>query len=63
MLPEPGICGVLLAGGQSRRMGGGDKCLRDLGARTLLPQPAAAAARARDERRPRPQIPAGSRTV
>jgi molybdenum cofactor guanylyltransferase len=32
---EP-IVGVLLAGGQSRRMGGGDKCLRTLGGVTLL---------------------------
>lgn len=30
------ILGVLLAGGQSRRMGGGDKCLRDLGGETVL---------------------------
>ncbi len=30
------IVGVLLAGGQSRRMGGGDKCLRPLAGRTLL---------------------------
>ena len=30
------IAGVLLAGGQSRRMGGGDKSLRDLGGVTLL---------------------------
>lgn len=30
------IVGVLLAGGGSRRMGGGDKCLRDLGGRTIL---------------------------
>lgn len=30
------VAGVLLAGGQSRRMGGGDKCLRRLGAITLL---------------------------
>lgn len=30
------ICGVLMAGGASRRMGGGDKCLRELGGRTLL---------------------------
>lgn len=31
-----GVCGLLLAGGQSRRMGGGDKCLRMLGDRTVL---------------------------
>ena len=31
-----GILGVLLAGGASRRMGGGDKCLRELDGRTLL---------------------------
>ncbi len=30
------LCGVLLAGGQSRRMGGGDKCLRDLAGETVL---------------------------
>jgi molybdenum cofactor guanylyltransferase len=30
------IVGVLLAGGQSRRMGGGDKALRPLGQQTLL---------------------------
>lgn len=36
MPPERNICGVLLAGGQSRRMGGGDKCLLELGGRTLL---------------------------
>ncbi|HEX9837146.1 MAG TPA: molybdenum cofactor guanylyltransferase MobA [Alphaproteobacteria bacterium] len=30
------IAGVLLAGGQSRRMGGGDKCLRTLGGETIL---------------------------
>jgi len=37
MPPEPkNICGLLLAGGQSRRMGGGDKCLMDLGGKTLL---------------------------
>jgi molybdopterin-guanine dinucleotide biosynthesis protein A len=32
------IAGVLLAGGLSRRMGGGDKCLRPLGGRTILAQ-------------------------
>ena len=30
------VAGVLLAGGLSRRMGGGDKCLLKLGGRTLL---------------------------
>jgi molybdopterin-guanine dinucleotide biosynthesis protein A len=30
------VVGVLLAGGQARRMGGGDKCLRQLGGRTIL---------------------------
>lgn len=30
------IAGVLLAGGQSRRMGGGDKCLLPLAGRTVL---------------------------
>ena len=30
------VCGLLLAGGQSRRMGGGDKCLRVLGGQTVL---------------------------
>ena len=30
------VVGLLLAGGQARRMGGGDKCLRDLGGETLL---------------------------
>ena len=32
----PRVVGVLLAGGQARRMGGGDKCLRQLGERTIL---------------------------
>lgn len=30
------IVGVLLAGGMARRMGGGDKCLQQLGGRSLL---------------------------
>ncbi|MCL4766964.1 MAG: molybdenum cofactor guanylyltransferase MobA [Hyphomicrobiaceae bacterium] len=30
------VTGVLLAGGLSRRMGGGDKCLRDLAGRPML---------------------------
>ena len=30
------VCGVLLAGGLSRRMGGGDKCLRQIGNKTML---------------------------
>ena len=33
--PE-GVVGVLLAGGQSRRMGGGEKFLRPLGGRPIL---------------------------
>lgn len=35
-MTQPDIIGVLLAGGQARRMGGGDKCLLPLGGRTLL---------------------------
>ena len=31
-----GVVGILLAGGLARRMGGGDKCLRSLGGRTIL---------------------------
>lgn len=34
--PSGGVCGLLLAGGQARRMGGGDKCLQMLGGQTLL---------------------------
>ena len=33
---DPSVAGVLLAGGLARRMGGGDKCLRRLGGKTLL---------------------------
>lgn len=44
MPPNSEICGVLLAGGQSRRMGGGDKCLLEIGGRTLLRRIADAAA-------------------
>jgi molybdopterin-guanine dinucleotide biosynthesis protein A len=33
---RPLVCGVLLAGGLSRRMGGGDKCLRPLGGKAIL---------------------------
>lgn len=36
-MPDPStVVGVLLAGGQARRMGGGDKCLRPLGERSIL---------------------------
>ncbi|HUT50182.1 MAG TPA: molybdenum cofactor guanylyltransferase MobA [Alphaproteobacteria bacterium] len=41
------VAGLLLAGGQARRMGGGDKCLRELGGKTLL---------ARAVARVRPQV-------
>lgn len=34
--PNPPTVGVLLAGGLSRRMGGGDKCLRPLGGKPVL---------------------------
>ncbi len=40
----PPVVGVLLAGGQARRMGGGDKCLRPLGGRPILEQVIARAA-------------------
>ncbi|MDA0261729.1 MAG: NTP transferase domain-containing protein, partial [Proteobacteria bacterium] len=33
---DQGVVGLLLAGGQARRMGGGDKCLRSLAGETLL---------------------------
>lgn len=33
---QEAVAGVILAGGQSRRMGGGDKCLRLLGDRSIL---------------------------
>ncbi|HEX6979923.1 MAG TPA: molybdenum cofactor guanylyltransferase MobA [Alphaproteobacteria bacterium] len=36
MAYPPNIAGVILAGGLSRRMGGGDKCLRPLGGRPIL---------------------------
>ncbi|MBF0249215.1 MAG: molybdenum cofactor guanylyltransferase MobA [Alphaproteobacteria bacterium] len=38
------VVGVLLAGGLSRRFGGGDKCLNRLGGRTILERVAARAA-------------------
>lgn len=34
--PAKSVTGVLLAGGLSRRMGGGDKCLRDLAGKPML---------------------------
>lgn len=36
MSAADGVLGLLLAGGQARRMGGGDKCLRLLGGRPIL---------------------------
>ena len=38
------VAGVLLAGGLSRRFGGGDKCLQEVGGRTLLDRVATRAA-------------------
>lgn len=38
------VAGILLAGGLSRRMGGGDKCLRSLGSTTILARVIARAA-------------------
>ncbi|MCY4169237.1 MAG: NTP transferase domain-containing protein, partial [Rhodobacter sp.] len=35
-MDEPGLPGVILAGGLSRRMGGGDKTLLTLGDRPVL---------------------------
>ena len=35
-MPPEGVAGVILAGGLSRRMGGGDKCLRSLGGKPIL---------------------------
>jgi len=36
VITRPAVVAVLLAGGLSRRMGGGDKCLRPLGGRPIL---------------------------
>jgi molybdopterin-guanine dinucleotide biosynthesis protein A len=36
MDPPESVVGVLLAGGKSSRMGGGDKCLRELGGKPIL---------------------------
>ncbi|TVR84917.1 MAG: molybdenum cofactor guanylyltransferase MobA [Rhodospirillales bacterium] len=46
--PGPPVLGVLLAGGQARRLGGGDKCLQRIGGDTLLERVLARAA---------PQVP------
>ena len=43
MPADAAVAGILLAGGLSRRMGGGDKCLRMLGGLTLLERVAAVA--------------------
>ena len=36
MVLPSGVVGILLAGGKSSRMGGGDKCLRMVGGRPIL---------------------------
>ena len=36
VIAPPLVAGVLMAGGQSRRMGGGDKCLRELNGKPIL---------------------------
>jgi molybdopterin-guanine dinucleotide biosynthesis protein A len=36
MSPSGGVIGIVLAGGRSSRMGGGDKCLRLLGGKPIL---------------------------
>jgi molybdenum cofactor guanylyltransferase len=35
-MSEPRVCGIILAGGLARRMGGGDKPLREIGGRPIL---------------------------
>lgn len=45
-MPRSQVIGVLLAGGRSSRMGGGDKCLRRIGGSTILER---AIARARPQ--------------